>query len=115
MFISIDWLKDFINIEETPEELSNMLSSLGLEAESDNQFGDIKDVVIGEVISVSDHPNADRLNVCMVSDGKEEFQVVCGAPNVAEGQIIAYAKVGSTLPGGFNLEKLNFVVLSLMV
>ena len=107
MIISIDWLKDFIDIEETPEELSNMLSSLGLEAESDNQFGDIKDVVIGKVISVSDHPNADRLNVCMVSDGKEEFQVVCGAPNVAEGQIIAYAKVGSTLPGGFNLEKIK--------
>ena len=107
MIISIDWLKDFIDIEETPEELSNMLSSLGLEAESDNQFGDIKDVVIGEVISVSDHPNADRLNVCMVSDGQKEFQVVCGAPNVAEGQIIAYAKVGSTLPGGFNLEQIK--------
>ena len=76
MIISIDWLKDFINIEETPEELSNMLSSLGLEAESDNQFGDIKDVVIGKVISVSDHPNADRLNVCIVSDGQREFQVV---------------------------------------
>ena len=42
MIISIDWLKDFIDIEETPEELSNMLSSLGLEAESDNQFGDIR-------------------------------------------------------------------------
>ena len=107
MIISIDWLKDFIDIEETPEELSNMLSSLGLEAESDNQFGDIKDVVIGKVISVSDHPNADRLNVCMVSDGQKEFQVVCGAPNVAEGQIIAYAKVGSTLPGGFNLEQIK--------
>jgi len=107
MIISIDWLKDFVDIEETPEELSNMLSTLGLEAECDNQFGDIKDVVIGEVISVSDHPNADRLNVCMVSDGQKEFQVVCGAPNVAEGQIIAYAKVGSTLPGGFNLEKIK--------
>ena len=107
MIISIDWLKDFIDIEETPEELSNMLSSLGLEAESDNQFGDIKDVVIGKVISVSAHPNADRLNVCMVSDGKKEFQVVCGAPNVAEGQIIAYAKVGSILPGGFNLEQIK--------
>ena len=107
MIISIDWLKDFIDIEETPEELSNMLSTLGLEAECDNQFGYIKDVVIGEVISVSDHPNADRLNVCMVSDGQKEFQVVCGAPNVAEGQIIAYAKVGSILPGGFNLEKIK--------
>ena len=107
MIISIDWLKDFIDIEETPEELSNMLSSLGLEADWDNQFGDIKNVIIGEVTSVSDHPNADRLNVCIVSDGQKEFQVVCGAPNVAEGQIIAYAKVGSTLPGGFNLEKIK--------
>ena len=107
MIISIDWLKDFIDIEETPEELSNMLSSLGLEAECDNQFSDIKNVVIGKVISVSNHPNADRLNVCIVSDGQKEFQVVCGAPNVAEGQIIAYAKVGSTLPGGFNLEQIK--------
>ena len=107
MIISIDWLKDFIDIEETPEELSNMLSTLGLEAECDNQFGDIRGVIIGEIISVSNHPNADRLNVCMVSDGQKEFQVVCGAPNVAEGQIIAYAKVGSTLPGGFNLEKIK--------
>jgi len=107
MIISIDWLKDFIDVEETPEELSNMLSSLGLEAEYNDQFGDVMGVVIGKVISVSNHPNADRLNVCMVSDGQKEFQVVCGAPNVAEGQIIAYAKVGSTLPGGFNLEKIK--------
>ena len=67
----------------------------------------LRTLVIGKVISVSDHPNADRLNVCMVSDGQKEFQVVCGAPNVAEGQIIAYAKVGSTLPGGFNLEQIK--------
>ena len=52
-----------------------MLSSLGLEAECDNQFGDIKGVVIGKVISVSDHPNADRLNVCMVSDGQRNFRL----------------------------------------
>ena len=84
-----------------------MLSSLGLEAEYNDQFGDVMGVVIGKVISVFNHPNADRLNVCMVSDGQKEFQVVCGAPNVAEGQIIAYAKVGSTLPGGFNLEKIK--------
>ena len=51
----------------------------------------------------------------MVRDGQKEFQVVCGAPNVAKGQIIAYAKVGSILPGGLILNKLNFVVLSLMV
>ena len=107
MIVSIDWLKDFVDIDEQPEELAELLSSVGLEAEYNNQFSEIKNVIIGKVLSVKGHPNADRLNVCTVNDGDNDFQVVCGAPNVSEGQTIAYAKVGSVLPGGFKLEKIK--------
>ena len=107
MIVSIDWLKDFVDIKESPEELAEILSSVGLEAEYINSFSEISNVVIGKVISVESHPNADRLNVCNVNDGKKDYQVVCGAPNVQTGQTIAYAKIGSTLPGGFKLEKIK--------
>ena len=107
MIVSIDWLKDFVDIDEEPEELAELLSSVGLEAEYGNQFSEIKNVIIGKILSVKGHPNADRLNVCTVNDGENDFQVVCGAPNVAEGQTIAYAKIGSVLPGGFKLEKIK--------
>ena len=107
MIVSIDWLKDFVDIKETPEELAEILSSVGLEAQYIDSFSEISNVVIGKVLSVESHPNADRLNVCNVNDGKKDYQVVCGAPNVQAGQIIAYAKVGSTLPGGFKLEKIK--------
>ena len=107
MIVSIDWLKDFVDIDEKPEVLAELLSSVGLEAEYHNQFSEITNVVVGKVLAVESHPNADRLNVCTVSDGKNDFQVVCGAPNVAKGQTIAYAKVGSVLPGGFKLEKIK--------
>ena len=107
MIVSIDWLKDFVDIKETPEALSEILSSVGLEAEYTNSFSEISNVIIGKVLSVEKHPNADRLNVCSVNDGKNNYQVVCGAPNVKAGQKIAYAKVGSVLPGGFKLEKIK--------
>ena len=107
MIVSIDWLKEFVNINESPAELADLLSSIGLEAEDLNPFEGLKGVVIGKVRSVDKHPNADRLNVCSVYDGKNEYQVVCGANNVAKDQTIAYAKIGSVLPGGFKLKKIK--------
>ena len=68
MIVSIDWLKDFVDIDEQPNELAELLSSVGLEAEHDNQFSEIKNVIIGKVLSVKGLPNADRLNVCIVND-----------------------------------------------
>ena len=107
MIVSIDWLKEYVDIKEPPDELADILSSIGLEAEDLKIFEGMKGVVIGKVTSVSKHPNADRLNVCTVYDGEIDYQVVCGADNVAKDQIIAYAKVGSILPGGFKLKKIN--------
>jgi len=107
MIVSIDWLKEFVDIKEPPDKLADMLSSIGLEAEFLNSFEGLDGVVIGKVKSIEKHPNADRLSVCTVYDGKQDYQVVCGAKNVAKDQTIAYAKVGSVLPGGFRLEKIK--------
>ena len=107
MIVSIDWLKEFVDITESPEELADLLSSIGLEAEDCKIFQGLNGVIIGKVKSVEKHPNADRLNVCSVYDGEIDHQVVCGAHNVAKNQTIAYAKVGSVLPGGFKLKKIN--------
>ncbi|MBE76425.1 MAG: phenylalanine--tRNA ligase subunit beta [Candidatus Marinimicrobia bacterium] len=107
MILSIDWLKEFVDIKESSGELADILSSIGLEAEDLKPFEDLEGVVIGKVKSVDKHPNADRLSVCSVYDGEKDYQVVCGANNVAKGQTIAYAKVGSVLPGGFRLEKIK--------
>ena len=107
MIVSIDWLKEFVDIKEPPDKLADMLSSIGLEAEFLNSFEGLDGVVIGKVKSIKKHPNADRLSVCTVYDGGEDYQVVCGANNVSKDQTIAYAKVGSILPGDFRLEKIK--------
>ena len=104
MIISIDWLREFVKINETPQELAELLSKIGLEAEIKNDFN-IKNVVIGFVKEVKNHPNADKLKICTIDDGFELLQVVCGAPNVSSGQKIAFAKVGAVLPGGFKIKK----------
>jgi phenylalanyl-tRNA synthetase beta chain len=107
MIVSINWLKEFVDIKEPPDKLADMLSSIGLEAEFLNSFEGLDGVVIGKVMSIEKHPNADRLSVCTVYDGEEDYQVVCGAKNVAKDQTIAYARVGSILPGDFRLEKIK--------
>ncbi|MGB7785034.1 MAG: phenylalanine--tRNA ligase subunit beta [Salinimicrobium sp.] len=102
MKISYNWLKQFIKINRTAEETSELLTDLGLEVEGINNFqsvkGGLKGVVIGEVISCEPHSNADRLKVTKVDLGNgEAVQIVCGAPNVAAGQKVPVATVGTTL------------------
>ncbi|MEC7848384.1 MAG: phenylalanine--tRNA ligase subunit beta, partial [Candidatus Neomarinimicrobiota bacterium] len=108
MIISIEWLKQFVDINESPSELADLLSSIGLEAETISIIPDtIKGVVVGKVISVEKHPNADKLSLCSISDGKDEYQVVCGAPNVNEGQTIAYARIGSVIADDITIKKVK--------
>ena len=104
MIISIDWLKEFVNIEENPNELADLLSEIGLESELGFFPTEIPGVVIGMVESTNNHPNADKLKVCIVNDGNKNHTVVCGAPNVQEGQTIAFATVGSVLPGNLKIK-----------
>jgi len=102
MKISYNWLKQFIQTDLNPQELSLILTNIGLEVESLEKVqpvaGGLEGLVIGHVLTCVQHPNADRLRVTTVNVGGEEaIQVVCGAPNVAEGQKVVVATVGTTV------------------
>jgi phenylalanyl-tRNA synthetase beta chain len=106
MKLSTKWLSELVAHGKTPEELAKTLLGLGFEASNIETLGpQFSGVVIGHVESIAKHPNADKLRLCKVSDGKETFDVVCGAPNVAAGQNIPFAKIGAKLPGNFKIKK----------
>ena len=101
MKVSINWLRKFVDVSETPGELAEMLTMLGLEAEVGLDFSGFDNIISAKVLSSIKHPNADKLKLCQVFDGKDTYQVVCGAPNVNADQTVIFAKTGSVLPGGF--------------
>lgn len=99
MKISYNWLKQYLDFDLTPEQTEEKLTLLGLEVEESERIGsDFEGFVVGDVLEVKSHPNADKLQVCRVDIGKEKVQIVCGAKNVAAGQKVPVATVGSTLP-----------------
>jgi len=99
MNISYNWLKDYVAHDYTPDELGEVLTMAGLELEGLEHIGASLDgVVVGHVEAVREHPNADRLTLCDVDLGDgTPVQIVCGAPNVAAGQKVPVATVGTTL------------------
>ncbi len=102
MKISYNWLKEYIEIEQSVEEIADVLTATGLEVEGieavESIKGGLKGVVIGEVVSCEKHPDADKLSKTTVDVGGEELlPIVCGAPNVAAGQKVVVATVGSIL------------------
>ncbi len=102
MKISYNWLKQFIKIDWTPEKAGELLTDLGLEVEGIETFqsvkGGLEGVVVGEVLTCEKHPNADKLKVTTVNIGSDApVQIVCGAPNVAAGQKVPVATIGTTL------------------
>ena len=99
MTISYNWLSEYLPVNIEPERLSKILTSLGLEVESLEQYeelkGGLKGLIVGEVLECQPHPNADKLTLTKVSIGGEQpLQIVCGAPNVAAGQKVIVAPVG---------------------
>ena len=102
MKISHNWLQQFLKVDLSIDKIAEMLTDLGLEVEGTSHFssipGGLSGVVVGEVLSCSPHPNADRLKVTTVDIGTDEpLPIVCGAPNVAAGQKVPVATVGTTL------------------
>ncbi len=100
MKISYNWLKQYIDIPESPEDIGKTLTSTGLEVESVEPFetikGGLKGLVIGEVLTCAKHPNADKLSITTVDVGQDKpLHIVCGAPNVAAGQKVIVALTGS--------------------
>jgi phenylalanyl-tRNA synthetase beta chain len=106
MKISYNWLKDYIQLAEEPSRLAERLSLAGLEVEEVLEKKlDFPDVVVGRVVNVEKHPNADKLKVCQVDIGDLQLKIVCGAPNVSKGQIVPAATVGASLPNGLKIHK----------
>ncbi len=112
MKLSYSWLKDYIDLDVDPLELSAILTDIGLEVEGFEEFqsikGGLKGVVIGEVLTCEKHANADKLSVTTVDTGGKILPIVCGAPNVAKGQKVLVATVGTTLYDGdasFKIKK----------
>lgn len=106
MKVSLEWLKEFIDIDGIdPYVIADKLTMSGLEVESVEYIPSIEDIVVAHVLEKQNHPDADKLSVCKVFDGKEEYQVVCGAKNVEKGQNVVFCKIGAVLPGDFKIEK----------
>ncbi|PUA41662.1 phenylalanine--tRNA ligase subunit beta [Pseudomonas protegens] len=106
MKFSEQWLRGWVSPQVSRDELVARLSMAGLEVDSVTPAaGDFSGVVVGEVLSTEQHPDADKLRVCEVSNGAETFQVVCGAPNVRTGLKIPFAMIGAELPGDFKIKK----------
>ena len=104
MKISYSWLKEHLPLELSAQELAGHFPKLGFEVASLEHRGPaFTGVVAAEVLAVGKHPNADRLSLCAVFDGKEKLSVVCGAKNVAAGQKVALARLGAVLPGGHRI------------
>lgn len=101
MKVSYNWIRQFITVPESIEEHAALLTSLGLEVEGIEKFesvkGGLQGIVVGHVLECVKHPNADKLKLTKVNIGTETVQIVCGAPNVAAGQKVPVATIGTTL------------------
>ena len=99
MKFSFSWLKEHLDTQLNAIEISEKLTSIGLEVESFNDASlAFRDFIVAEVIEEKKHPNADKLKLCLVDTGKEKVDVVCGAPNVEKGMKVVYAPPGSIIP-----------------
>ena len=106
MIISEQWLRTWVDPNATTEALSHKLTMIGLEVDSIDAAAEaFSGVVVAEIISAEQHPDADKLRVCTVNAGDEIVQIVCGAPNARAGLIAPLARVGAVLPGGFKIKK----------
>jgi len=106
MLLPINWVKDYVEIDVNSKKLAEMLTMTGSKAEEVIVLReDVSNVVVGKILSVEPHPNADKLLICKVDVGKEIIQVVTGAKNVAAGQLVPVALHGAKLPGGITIKR----------
>jgi phenylalanyl-tRNA synthetase beta chain len=107
MRVPLNWLRDYVDFDLTPEQLAERLTLLGMECKKVEQWGaDWRNVVVGQLLTVEDHPFADRLHLTTVTIGSgEPLHIVCGANNIAPGQRVPVALPGAVLPGDRRIEK----------
>jgi len=106
MKVTYNWLKEFVDFDLNPVELADLLTMLGLEVEGIEQIGGgLDEVVVARVVEKAQHPNADKLSLCKVDNGREILDVVCGAQNFKQGDTVALAQIGAVLPGDFKIKR----------
>jgi len=108
MYLSLNWLKDYVHIPNSlsPEDLALKLTTHTVEIDGfQNEKDKFKNIVVGKILEVKKHPNADRLNIALVDVGKEKLSIVCGAPNIEKGMSVPVALVGAVLPNGMEIKK----------
>jgi len=106
MKVSLEWLRELVDVDQSAEELAETLTRGGIEVEDvANLNKGFEKVVIGEIVSLTKHPNADRLLICVVNLGQEEITIVTAAQNLQVGDRVPAALVGSTLPSGLSIRK----------
>ena len=106
MKVSLNWLKDFVEIEHTPAELADMLTMAGLEVEGlEHRSYGLDTITVSRILDILPHPNATRLAVCKLDAGNKEVSVVCGAPNIEQGMTVPLALPGTALPGGTTIKE----------
>ena len=107
MKVPMQWIRQYTDIPVTPEEFESAMIMHGTGVEGlENQNDAVQNVVVGKILSVRKHENSDHMVICSVDVGEEEpLQIVTGAPNVHEGDLVPVAKVGAILPGGIKIKK----------
>ena len=106
MRVSLNWLKEYVNIPLSVDDLSELLTMSGLEVEAKEPLGrSLEEVIAARVLSVRPHPRADTLWLCDVEAGRGTVQVVCGAPNLRVGMMAPMALPGTKLPGGVEVKE----------
>ena len=106
MIVTYNWIKEFVDCDLPSEELSHLLTMLGLEVERMELIGGGMDcVVVAQVVEKLQHPNADKLSLCRVDNGQEILSIVCGAQNFQAGDKVALAQIGAELPGDFKIKR----------
>jgi len=106
MIISEQWLRDWVRVDLDAQQIATCLTNAGLEVEGVQALpGQVDNLVVGSILEVSKHPDADRLNLTKVDIGSEILEIVCGASNARENILVAVATVGAKLPNGLKIKK----------
>ena len=107
MKVSLNWLKDYVNIDLEPSIIAEKLTMAGLEVEAlEERYNYFDNIVVAKVVEIKKHPDADKLSVCQVDAGTSDLiQIVCGAPNVHKNMFVPCALPGAILPGNFKIKK----------
>ncbi len=108
MLVSLKWLRSFVSPDAPPDEIAHRLTMAGLEVEAVEPFHlSLERVVVGRILGIRQHPSADHLRICRVQGPGRIYDVVCGAPNVAEGLIVPFALEGACLVDGSEIHSTN--------